>query len=138
MGPSRASAAVFVLFVASNLAIGNRYPFYTFDMYAQLQHYTESAVLVFRADGAEVQLEMFKDFAGPELFVLKNPQGIPYSMGWRTFESRRYMELHAAPPEAPPGPVQFEAGFIVVRIGPEGPEEVRPFQALARGTAWPR
>ncbi|HMV69526.1 MAG TPA: hypothetical protein PKA64_21975 [Myxococcota bacterium] len=138
MTPSWPAAAVFALFVASSLAIGNHYPFYTFDMYAQLQYYTESAVLVFHADGAEVELEQFKDFSGPELFTLRNPQGIPYSMGWRTFESRRYMELHQAPEGAAPGPVSFEAGYVVVRIGPDGPEQVRPFEALARGRAWPR
>lgn len=131
------AALFFVAFLLANLVVGNHYPFYVFDMYAMLGDYTESAVLIFRADGVETQPELFHDFSGPELFALENPQGIPYSMGWRTFESRRFMELNAAPEGAEPGPVVFEAGYIVVHIGEHGPEQVRPFTPLARGHAWP-
>ncbi len=134
---SRTALAAATVFALANATVGEHFPFSRYAMYADLDGYDEAAVIVFRADGQPAEPESFERFSGDALFNLTSPQGVRCSMGWRVFESRRWMETHAAPTGDPPGPVRFEAGYVMARMSADGPHVSDEFVPLAEGHAWP-
>lgn len=134
---SRTAVVAGAVFALANLLAGENFPFSRYGMYADLEGYTEAAVIVFRADGQPAEPEAFTRFTGDALLHVTSPQGVRCSMGWRVFESRRWMETHAAPAGDPPGPVRFQVGYVMARLGAGGPEVDDAFVPLAEGAAWP-
>ncbi len=134
---SRPALVAAALFAMANLAVGDTFPFSRYAMYADLEGYDSSALIVFRADGKPAQPEAFRRFSGEPLFHVTSPQGVRCSMGWRVFESRRWMETHAADPGEEPGPVKFQVGYVMTKLTAEGPTVSDEFIPLADGHAWP-
>ena len=126
--------ASFLVYLLGCLLFGSRYPFSKFELYSDVGHRDEGAVLLFLADGQEAELHRYTGFDGlePEHFL---PSHIPTSLTWMVEEARRWVSEH--PSHEGPGPVAVAVGFRMLRIGEDG-TIIEEQLILQEGTAWKR
>ncbi len=136
--PSKPAVWGLVLYLGAAAVAGDTvFPISRFTMYAFLDGYEESAVLMFRADGEPVDLTTLRGFSGPITTDIPIPGDVQFSMGFKHDESTHWMATHPAA-DGETGPVRVEAGYQIVAIGPDGPYQVQAFTPVTEGQAWRR
>jgi hypothetical protein len=128
-------AAAAVLIGAALL--GESYPFSRFSMYAKVGARSSAAVPVFLADDRLVQPERFTGFRGLDPSWSSRLKSMPGSLGYVTDDAQRWIMEHSSAESAPPGPVRFAIGYVVVTLAPGG-KLTREAHLLSEGRAWPR
>ncbi len=118
-----------IAYVLISLAVGDRFPFSRYSMYADLTTREEGAVLYIRAAERFIAPDDLDAVHGIEVSAL-SPKGIPCSQEWLVHEAQRWLGNHRVdhPPE---DGVPVEVGWRMLRVQ-EGAVHER-LQPVARG-----
>ncbi len=129
------ASAAMCTYVLVSLAVGDRFPFSRYSMYASLKGRVQGAVLYVEADGVAVDIARLWRFSGVDPTRI-DPRGHPCSQEWAVYEVRRWVAEHLEaglplPEEA--GRVPVEIGFRLVSV--EGFKLHEDRVLLTRGSA---
>jgi hypothetical protein len=132
--PARAALIAFVLYLAGAFALGDRFPFSRYDMYAASARRDRGAVPLFLADGVPTEIHDWDRFAGLDGTLV--PDDLPTSLRHAIDEAERWIAQHRAPEGAPPGPVRIQVAVRLLSVDDGVLREST--RIVAEGTAWPR
>lgn len=103
-----------LIYIAISLAVGDRFPFSRYAMYADLTGRKEGAVLYVRAADRFVAPDDLDAVHGIDVAAL-NPRGVPCSQEWLVHEAKRWLEAHVSE-AAPENAVTVEIGWRMLRV----------------------
>jgi hypothetical protein len=103
-----------LVYMAISLAVGDRFPFSRYAMYADLTTRREGAVLYIRANDRFVVPDDLDVVHGIDVPAL-NPRRVPCSQEWLVYEAQRWLETHLVE-EAPDPGVPVEIGWRMLRV----------------------
>lgn len=131
--PGKIALVAFGVFLLGNLALGERFPFSRYDMYAGAGGLTQGGVPVFRAAGRPADVRDYEAFAGIDPDALL-PAHVTTSMGHVVHDAGRWIAARRAPGgDSGPGAVEVEFGYRVIRVVDGRLRE--SWHSVARGTA---
>jgi len=120
-----------IVYMVISLAVGDRFPFSRYSMYANLTTRKEGAVLYIKAGDAFVAPDDLEAVHGLDVPAM-NPRKVPCSQQWLVYEAQRWLDDHRA--EAPPdNAVAVEIGYRMLRVEDDGSLSER-LDPVTRGT----
>lgn len=120
-----------VLYVGISLAVGDRFPFSRYSMYARLTHRREGAVLYVKAGERFVAPDELEAVFGLDVPAL-DPKRVPCSQEWLVYEAQRWLENHLVKTELPDG-VPVEIGYRMLSVNEDGLVSMR-LAPVTKGT----
>jgi hypothetical protein len=135
MHPWLAAVVACAAYVVGSLALGERFLFSRYAMYADLEGRSEGAVPVFLSGDRPVDPSSFDAFEGidPEALL---PKGIPCSTEYVVAAAQRWIAGHPSTGRSASSAVPFKVGYEVLRI--EGGALHERLEIVAEGRAWPK
>jgi hypothetical protein len=128
------AVCAFAIYLGGSLALGERFPFSRFSMYADVAGRAEGAVPVFLADGEPASPHAFTGFAGIDPDGLL-PRDIPCSLEYVVADAARWIRTHPASEGRRGEGARFQVGYRILTIDARGGLSER-LRIVAEGRAW--